>query len=294
MLRAVAEPLVWRHRTGEIVLDRPRVMGILNVTPDSFSDGGRYLEPDAAIRRALEMVAQGADLIDIGGESTRPGSDPVPADEEWRRIRPVFEGLARTTGVPLSVDTRKPEVAARALEAGASIVNDVSGLRDPEMVRGIAGARAGAVIVHMLGEPKTMQVAPSYGDVVAEVRGFLAARIETAVLAGVPREALAVDPGIGFGKALDHNLELLAHIGDLTALGRPVVIGVSRKSFLGALFPSTSGERLSASLAAAAFAVIQGAQVVRVHDVAETVRALQVVKDVRVAQAPRSPARENL
>ena len=294
MLRAVAEPLVWRHRTGEIVLDRPRVMGILNVTPDSFSDGGRYLEPDAAIRRALEMVAQGADLIDIGGESTRPGSDPVPADEEWRRIRPVFEGLVRTTGVPLSVDTRKPEVAARALEAGASIVNDVSGLRDPEMVRGIAGARAGAVIVHMLGEPKTMQVAPSYGDVVAEVRGFLAARIETAVLAGVPREALAVDPGIGFGKALDHNLELLAHIGDLTALGRPVVIGVSRKSFLGALFPSTSGERLSASLAAAAFAVIQGAQVVRVHDVAETVRALQVVKDVRVAQAPRSPARENL
>jgi len=294
MLRAVAEPLVWRHRTGEIVLDRPRVMGILNVTPDSFSDGGRYLEPDAAIRRALEMVAQGADLIDIGGESTRPGSDPVPADEEWRRIRPVFEGIARTTGVPLSVDTRKPEVAARALEAGASIVNDVSGLRDPEMVRGIAGARAGAVIVHMLGEPKTMQVAPSYGDVVAEVRGFLAARIETAVLAGVPREALAVDPGIGVGKALDHNLELLAHIGDLTALGRPVVIGVSRKSFLGALFPSTSGERLSASLAAAAFAVIQGAQVVRVHDVAETVRALQVVKDVRVAQAPRSPARENL
>ncbi|OGS45808.1 MAG: dihydropteroate synthase [Euryarchaeota archaeon RBG_16_67_27] len=294
MLRAVAEPLVWRHRTGEIVLDRPRVMGILNVTPDSFSDGGRYLEPDAAIRRALEMVAQGADLIDIGGESTRPGSDPIPADEEWRRIRPVFEGLVRTTGVPLSVDTRKPEVAARALEAGASIVNDVSGLRDPEMVRGIAGARAGAVIVHMLGEPKTMQVAPSYGDVVAEVRGFLAARIETAVLAGVPREALAVDPGIGFGKALDHNLELLAHIGDLTALGRPVVIGVSRKSFLGALFPSTSGERLSASLAAAAFAVIQGAQVVRVHDVAETVRALQVVKDVRVAQAPRSPARENL
>ena len=294
MLRAVAEPLVWRHRTGEIVLDRPRVMGILNVTPDSFSDGGRYLEPDAAIRRALEMVAQGADLIDIGGESTRPGSDPIPADEEWRRIRPVFEGLVRTTGVPLSVDTRKPEVAARALEAGASIVNDVSGLRDPEMVRGIAGARAGAVIVHMLGEPKTMQVAPSYGDVVAEVRGFLAARIETAVLAGVPREALAVDPGIGFGKALDHNLELLAHIGDLTALGRPVVIGVSRKSFLGALFPSTSGERLSASLAAAAFAVIQGAQVVRVHDVAETVRALQVVKDVRVAQAPCSPARENL
>jgi len=294
MLRAVAEPLVWRHRTGEIVLDRPRVMGILNVTPDSFSDGDRYLEPDAAIRRALEMVAQGADLIDIGGESTRPGSDPIPADEEWRRIRPVFEGLVRTTGVPLSVDTRKPEVAARALEAGASIVNDVSGLRDPEMVRGIAGARAGAVIVHMLGEPKTMQVAPSYGDVVAEVRGFLAARIETAVLAGVPREALAVDPGIGFGKALDHNLELLAHIGDLTALGRPVVIGVSRKSFLGALFPSTSGERLSASLAAAAFAVIQGAQVVRVHDVAETVRALQVVKDVRVAQAPRSPARENL
>ena len=294
MVGAVAEPLVWRHRTGEIVLDRPRVMGILNVTPDSFSDGGRYLEPDAAIRRALEMVAQGADLIDIGGESTRPGSDPIPADEEWRRIRPVFEGLVRTTGVPLSVDTRKPEVAARALEAGASIVNDVSGLRDPEMVRGIAGARAGAVIVHMLGEPKTMQVAPSYGDVVAEVRGFLAARIETAVLAGVPREALAVDPGIGFGKALDHNLELLAHIGDLTALGRPVVIGVSRKSFLGALFPSTSGERLSASLAAAAFAVIQGAQVVRVHDVAETVRALQVVKDVRVAQAPRSPARENL
>jgi len=290
----VAEPRAWQHRTGEVVLDRTRIMGVLNVTPDSFSDGGLYDSPDAAVSRALRMVEEGADVIDLGGESTRPGADPVPADVEWSRVGPVLARLAGKLDVPISIDTRKPEIAEKALEAGASIVNDVSAFRAAGMAEVVAAVGAGAVLVHMLGEPKTMQAAPTYADVAQEVRDFLEARVKEAIGVGVEPLAIAVDPGIGFGKALDHNLELLAHIGDLTALGRPVVIGVSRKSFLGALFPSTSGERLSASLAAAAFAVIQGAQVVRVHDVAETVRALQVVKDVRVAQAPRSPARENL
>jgi len=267
---------VWRHRTGEIRLDRTRVMGILNVTPDSFSDGGRYLDPDQAVRHGLEMVEQGADLLDVGGESTRPGSDPVSADEEWRRVGPVIRNLANKVDVPLSVDTMKPDVAANAIDAGASIVNDVSGLREPAMVRVVASGRVGAVVMHMLGNPKTMQSHPEYDDVVGEVRTFLSERIRILEAAGVPSDAVAVDPGVGFGKTQEHNLALLRNLDQIAALGHPVVVGVSRKSFIERLGGGESNERLSGSLAAASLAVAKGAHVVRVHDVRETVRAMRV------------------
>ncbi len=271
---------VWRHRTGELALDRTRVMGVLNVTPDSFSDGGLFYEPEAAIGRGVAMVEQGADLIDIGGESTRPGSDPVPAAEEWRRVGRVIEALHRQVAVPLSIDTMKPEVAAKAVAAGASIVNDVSGMRDPAMVRFVASARVGVVVMHMLGNPNTMQEHPRYADVVRDVKAFLADRIAALQGAGVPLEAIAIDPGVGFGKALDHNLTLLRNLGELASLGHPVVVGVSRKSFIAKLGAGEAGERLPGSLAAAAIAASRGANVIRAHDVAETVRALRVADGI--------------
>lgn len=278
MVLGMAGPAkVWRHRTGELVLDRTRVMGVLNVTPDSFSDGGLFFEPDAAVRRGLEMVDQGADLIDVGGESTRPRSDPVPAEEEWRRVGVVIETLGRKADVPLSIDTMKPVVAEKAVRAGASIVNDVSGMRDPAMVRTVAAARAGTVAMHMLGNPKTMQDHPEYADVVGEVKAFLRDRISALESAGVPGEAIAVDPGFGFGKSVEHNLALVRGLGDLASLGHPVVVGLSRKSFIGNLGAGEPGDRLPGSLAAAAVAVVRGAHVVRAHDVRETVRAMRVV-----------------
>ena len=267
---------IWRHRTGEITLDRTRVMGILNVTPDSFSDGGRYFDPDAALRRGLEMVEQGADLLDVGGESTRPGSDPVAADEEWRRIGPVIHDLAKKVDIPLSVDTMKPDVAANAIDAGASIVNDVSGMREPAMVRVVAESRAGAVVMHMLGNPKTMQTHPQYDDVVGEVSSFLLERIRALERAGAATGAIAVDPGVGFGKTREHNLALLRNLDRIVALGHPVVVGVSRKSFIEQLGGGESGERLFGSIAAASLVVAKGAHIVRVHDVRETVRAIRV------------------
>lgn len=257
-------------------MDRTRVMGVLNVTPDSFSDGGLYYEPETAIRRGLEMVEQGADVLDIGGESTRPRSDPVPAEEEWRRVGPVIEALTRQVDVPLSIDTMKPAVAEKAVHAGAAIVNDVSGMRDPAMVRCVASARVGVVAMHMLGNPKTMQEHPEYADVVRDVKAFLTERIDALRAAAVPSEAIAIDPGVGFGKSLEHNLALLRHLDQLAALGHPVVVGLSRKSFIGKMGAGEPGERLSGSLAAAALAVAQGAQVVRAHDVLETVRAMRV------------------
>ncbi len=286
----MADPAkVWRHRTGEIVLDRTRVMGVLNVTPDSFSDAGVHYEYDAAVRRGLEIADQGADLIDIGGESTRPGSDSVSAEEEWRRVGKVIETLARKVDVPLSIDTMKVEVAGKAVDAGASVVNDVSGMRDPAFIRLIASRQVGVVAMHMLGNPKTMQQNPQYADVVGEVRGFLAARIGALEAAGVPADAIAVDPGIGFGKSMDHNLALLRGLPDLAALGHPVVIGVSRKSFIGKLGAGDPGERLPGSLAAATLAVARGAQVVRAHDVLETVCAMRVADALVARGGPRSP-----
>lgn len=278
----VQGPKVWRHRTGEIVLDRTRVMGVLNVTPDSFSDGNRYFMPEAAIHRGLDIADQGADLIDIGGESTRPRSETVPAEEEWRRVKPVLEALARKVDLPLSIDTRKPEIAEKAVAAGAAIVNDVTGFRDPHMIHLVAAAGCGGVIMHMQSDPRTMQEAPHYDDVVGEIHAFLETQLRSAVRGGVPRESIAVDPGIGFGKTLEHNLSLLRHLDAFVALGQPVVVGVSRKSFIDKLGAGGQGERLPGSLAAAALGVAHGAHVIRAHDVLETVQAMRVVDAIRL------------
>src|SRR5438309_7268006 len=225
------ERLVWR--VGQRELDcssRTLVMGVLNVTPDSFSDGGRFFDPEAAVRHGLEMAAEGADLIDVGGESTRPGSEAVPAAEEGDRVVSVIKRLAAELDVPISIDTRKAEVAEAALDAGAVVVNDVSAGADPRMFEVARAARSGLVLMNMRGDPKTMQEEPRYDDVVREVREFLARRIRDAEEAGVGRERLAVDPGIGFGKALQHNLALMRHVDVLVSLGRPVLVGPSRKS----------------------------------------------------------------
>jgi dihydropteroate synthase len=265
-------------------------MGVLNVTPDSFSDAGLFFEHDAAVRRGLKMVEQGVDVIDIGGESTRPGSDAVPAEEEWRRVGKVIETLSAKVDVPLSIDTMKAPVAEKAIRAGASIVNDVSGMRDPALIRVVAAEHAGVVAMHMLGNPKTMQQNPQYQDVVGEVKAFLAERIRALEAAGVASEAIAVDPGIGFGKSLEHNLTLLRGLDLLAALGRPVVVGVSRKSLIGKLGAGDAEGRLPGSLAAATMAVARGAQVVRAHDVSETVLAMRVADALR----PSRRQRENL
>jgi dihydropteroate synthase len=264
--------LVWRLRDRVIEFGRrPLVMGILNVTPDSFSDGGHFLDTDAAVARGLQLVAEGADILDVGGESTRPGAAPVPPEEESRRVVPVVAELARRTPVPISVDTMKPAVARACLEAGASIINDVSGFRDPEMIRVAAEHRAGVIVMHMQGTPQTMQQEPRYTDVVREVGAFFEERLRVLEESGIPAEAVCLDPGIGFGKTLDHNLELLANLAEFARFGRPVCLGVSRKGFIGKLCGREKGERLAGSLAVACFAAARGqAHVLRVHDVAET------------------------
>jgi len=272
-----AEPLVWRAKDIEWELRRTLVMGVLNVTPDSFSDGGRFTDERAAVERGIQIADEGADLIDVGGESTRPGAQPVPADEEWRRIGGVIAGVHRRSAIPISVDSRKPEVAAKALEAGAVVVNDVGGLQDPAMARLVAESGSAAVIMHMRGDPATMQADPRYDDVVAEVRAFLARQFASAVTAGVAREAIVLDPGIGFGKTPGHNVELLRGLETVRGLGRPVLVGVSRKSFLAKVHPKGDTRRLEASLATTGFAVQHGADIVRVHDVGETVRYVRML-----------------
>jgi dihydropteroate synthase len=252
-------------------------MGVLNVTPDSFSDGGLYLEPDAAVARAREMVGEGADLIDVGGESTRPGAAPVGVDEELRRVVPVLERLGDGQGVRISIDTSKARVANAAIAVGASFVNDVTALRgDPAMAGTVAAGGAELCLVHMLGEPRTMQEDPRYDDVVSDVKGFLEERLAFAVDEGIAEERTWLDPGIGFGKTLEHNLELLRRLDELVAIGRPLVVGVSRKRFIGALTDRAEDERLAGSLAAAVIAAVRGASMVRVHDVAATRDALAV------------------
>jgi dihydropteroate synthase len=271
---------------GDIEIDcgeRTLVMGILNVTPDSFSDGGRYLDHGAAAARGIEMVDEGADFIDVGGESTRPGSDPVSPDEERDRVVPVIETLAGKVPVPISVDTRKPRVAKAALEAGALIVNDISGARDPEMFAVAREAGAGMVLMHMKGEPKTMQVAPRYDDVVAEVHEYLRERIEAAEFAGIASERLCVDPGIGFGKDLQQNLTLMRHVETLLDLGPPVLVGPSRKRFIGALLDLPEDDRVEGTAGAVAWLVARGAHIVRVHDVREMVRVVRVVDAIEQA-----------
>ena len=249
-------------------------MGVVNVTPDSFSDGGLYLDPEAAIAHGRELVKAGAAILDVGGESTRPGAEPVAEAEELRRVAPAIEGLAGV-GAEVSVDTSKAAVAAAALDAGATIVNDVTALRgDPEMAALCAERDATVVLMHMRGEPRTMQDEPVYEDVVAEVGEFLVARLAAAEAAGIDRKRVWLDPGIGFGKTVEHNLELLRRLGELTALGRPLVVGTSRKSFIGRLDGSTADRRLGGSIASSVLAAIAGAAVLRVHDVAETAQAL--------------------
>jgi dihydropteroate synthase len=255
------------------------IMGIVNVTPDSFSDGGRYLDPEAAIAHGRELLAGGADILDVGGESTRPGAAAVGAAEEAARVLPVIGALA-ADGARVSVDTSKAEVAAAALEAGAEIVNDVTALADPAMAAVCAEAGCGLVLMHMKGTPRTMQDDPTYGDVVAEVREFLAGRVEAAVAAGIDRERIWVDPGIGFGKTVEHNLELIARLDRIAALGRPVVVGASRKNFIGKITGRPVDQRLGGSIAAGVSAVAAGASVLRVHDVAATVEALRVAEPI--------------
>lgn len=256
-------------------------MGILNVTPDSFSDGGRFLDPAAALAHARSMVASGADLIDVGGESTRPGAAPADLQVELERVLPVIEALARALPAPVSVDTSKPEVMRAAVRAGAGLINDVRALGAPGALETAAGLGVPVCLMHMRGEPRTMQAAPQYQDVVAEVRGFLARRVEACVAAGIPRARLILDPGFGFGKTLEHNLALLARLGDIADLGLPVLVGISRKSMLGAITGRAVGERLTASVAAALIAAERGASILRVHDVAATVDALKVLEAVR-------------
>jgi dihydropteroate synthase len=257
-------------------------MGIVNVTPDSFSDGGRFLEAEAAIAHTLQLIGEGAEIVDIGGESTRPGAEPVSADEELRRVGPVIEAIAAapaaTARVQISIDTSKASVARAAIDAGATLVNDVTALRgDRQMASVIARSGAECCLMHMLGEPRTMQIEPRYGDVVDDVKAFLLARLEFAVGEGIAEDRVLLDPGIGFGKTLAHNLELLRRLGELAELGRPVVIGTSRKSFLGRLAeaPETS-QRLAGTLATNVLALERGASVFRVHDVAPAREALTV------------------
>jgi dihydropteroate synthase len=251
-------------------------MGIVNVTPDSFSDGGLFLDAAAAIEHGRALAAEGAAILDIGGESTRPGAEPVDAGEELDRVIPVIEGLA-DTGAQISIDTTKAAVAKRAIDAGASIVNDVSALRfDPELAAVVAEAGAPCVLMHMLGEPRTMQDDPRYDDVVSDVKAFLEERLAFAVEQGIAEENVWLDPGIGFGKTVDHNLELIERLGEIVAIGRPVVFGASRKSFLGKLTGRLVDERLAGTIAVNIIAYERGARIFRVHDVAPAVDALKV------------------
>jgi dihydropteroate synthase len=266
-----------RHR---LALDRPVVMGILNVTPDSFSDGGRFASLPAAIERAERMAAEGASIIDVGGESTRPGAPEVDAAEELRRVIPVIERLAATLNLPVSVDTRKAEVMRAAIRAGASMVNDVSALGGPGALDCVAGTDVGICLMHMQGEPRTMQQSPHYVDVVAEVREFLRARVVRCIAAGIDAARIAVDPGFGFGKTLAHNLALLRGLPHIAADGVPVLVGLSRKRMIGEMTSQPHGDRLAGSLVLAALAARNGARIVRAHDVEATVAALGIIAAV--------------
>ncbi|HYH53750.1 MAG TPA: dihydropteroate synthase [Solirubrobacterales bacterium] len=253
-----------------------KLMGVVNVTPDSFSDGGLYLDPEAAIAHGRELAAAGAAILDVGGESTRPGAEAVGAEEELRRVVPVIWGLA-DLDCRISVDTSKANVAEAALDAGAEIVNDVTALRgDPAMAALCAERGATVVLMHMLGDPRTMQDDPRYDDVVAEVKAFLAQRLESATAAGIAEERIWLDPGIGFGKTREHNMELLRRLGELRDLGRPLLIGTSRKSFIGGVDGSAADERLGGTIASSIIAAAEGAEILRVHDVAEMRQALAV------------------
>jgi dihydropteroate synthase len=256
-------------------------MGVLNVTPDSFSDGGEFFDVDLAVEHARTMIREGADIIDVGGESSRPGAEPISVDEELRRVIPVIQRLKDVT---LSIDTIKAEVAEKALAAGARVVNDISALRtDPRMTEVVRERRAGVVLMHMQGTPQTMQREPHYADVVSEVRRLLRERVDAAVAAGIDPAAIAIDPGIGFGKNLEHNLKLLAHLDELREVGPPVMVGVSRKSFIGKVLGRETHERVWGTAACVAWAVAHGANIVRVHDVAEMKEVAQMIEAIKRA-----------
>lgn len=276
-------PQEWRLRDHVLRTDRPLIVGILNVTPDSFSDGGRYRDPEAAIDRAYELVESGADLLDVGAESSRPGAEPVDADEEWRRLEPVLAGLSELE-MPLSVDTTKFEVARRSLAIGAAAINDISGLRaDPRLAELAAGSGAGLVLMHMRGTPRTMQTDTRYDDLVGKVCRFLEGALNRAVQAGCRPEQVVLDPGIGFGKSTEGNLELLARIAAFGALGRPILVGPSRKAFIGQLLDLPLDERVEGTIGACVMALDRGAHIFRVHDVREVRRALDVAYRIREA-----------
>ncbi len=264
-------------------LSSPQVMGILNVTPDSFSDGGDFVHPEVALKRVAQMVAEGVDIIDIGGESTRPGAAVVAVEEELQRVVPLIEAITAVYDVPVSVDTKKPQVMQAAVAAGASMINDVRALQAPGALEVAAESQVTVCLMHMQGEPQIMQGAPHYSDVVAEVLSFLAARVEIAVAAGVARERLLIDPGFGFGKTLAHNLSLLGDLQRFTSLGLPLMVGLSRKSMFGELLGRSVDERLSGSIVVATLALQQGASIIRTHDVAATVDAVKVCAAVNMA-----------
>ena len=278
--------MLLRARHFTFTFPRPAlVMGVVNVTPDSFSDGGRFLDADQAVAHGLELVAQGAEILDIGGESTRPGAEPVSEAEELRRVMPVVEKLAAGRKVPVSIDTLKPAVARAALEQGASIVNDVAANRDDDaMWRVVADAGAGYICMHMQGTPRTMQANPAYADVVREVREFFDDRLQRLNACGVKFDQVVLDPGIGFGKTLEHNLQLLAGLPGFTNIQRPLLVGVSRKGFIGNLLGPDVTARLPASLACACLAVGAGVQIIRAHDVAETVQAVRMTEAICARQ----------
>lgn len=264
---------------------RTAVMGIVNVTPDSFADGGRYLDSEKAIAHGIALASQGADIVDVGGESTRPGARPVSAGEEMGRVLPVIRGLRRTLSIPISIDTTKADVARAAVDEGADMVNDISALRfDPAMAPLVAAAKLPVVLMHMLGTPRTMQQSPRYQDVVEEVKEFLRRRIRFALEAGVSAERIIIDPGIGFGKNLDHNLALLRGLPSLASLGQPLLVGPSRKTFVGKLLDAGPEDRLEGSLAAAVAAVLAGANIIRTHDVKESRRAIRIADALRYGE----------
>lgn len=280
--RAVSVPEVWAVRGGSISLTAPVVMGVVNATPDSFSDGGRFLDPEAAARRAADLVEEGAGILDVGGESTRPGADEVAVQDEIARVVPVIEAIRRAgISVPISIDTRKAAVARAAIAAGAAIVNDVSALSDPAMAGVAAEHGAGLILVHMKGTPRTMQESPEYDDVTAEVSEHLAAAMDRAALAGVGPERIVLDPGIGFGKTMEHNLTLVREIPRLLRLGRPVLLGVSRKAFIGRLLGGATPERrVNGTVGACVAGLDRGARIFRVHDVRPVAEALRVAHAV--------------
>ncbi len=261
--------------------DRPLIMGVLNVTPDSFSDGGQFDAHDRAIAHAKQMIADGVDIIDIGGESTRPGAPPLPIEEELRRVLPVLDAL-RDCGKPLSIDTRRPAVMREVLAAGADMINDISGFRDPDSLAAVSDSQCALCIMHMQGDPQSMQLSPHYDDVLAEVRDYLLDRVNAAVAAGICRGRVCIDPGYGFGKTVEHNLTLLSHQSELQrSLAVPLLAGLSRKSTIGVVTGRSVEQRLAGSLAAAVVAAERGARIIRVHDVAESVDALKVWQAAR-------------